>query len=88
MVILSWWVSFVCVCVCVYVSLYYNTLIQIKTENLSWTKIEQKGDIPTPREAHSALVYGDSMFVFGGDTGKTRVNDLFVYHFGLLLNLA
>ena len=37
---------------------------------------------PAPRDSHSAVVYGDSMFVFGGSSGAAR-NDLFEYRFDL-----
>jgi N-acetylneuraminic acid mutarotase len=37
---------------------------------------------PAPRDSHSAVVYGDSMFVFGGSTGVAR-NDFFEYRFDL-----
>ena len=37
---------------------------------------------PAPRDSHSAVVYGESMFVFGGSTGTAR-NDLFEYRFDL-----
>jgi hypothetical protein len=37
---------------------------------------------PAPRDSHSALTYGDSMFVFGGSSGSAR-NDLFEYRFDL-----
>jgi N-acetylneuraminic acid mutarotase len=37
---------------------------------------------PSPRDSHSAVVYGDSMFVFGGSSGTAR-NDLYEYRFDL-----
>jgi N-acetylneuraminic acid mutarotase len=35
-------------------------------ETKKWTHVEQRGDVPPPRSAHSAVVCGRRMFVFGG----------------------
>jgi hypothetical protein len=39
----------------------------------SWS-IESSGDAraPTPRDRHSAVVYGNAMYVFGGCDGQKR----------------
>jgi N-acetylneuraminic acid mutarotase len=37
-------------------------------------------NVPSPRHSHSAVVYEDSMFVFGGYDGHYR-NDLYRYNF-------
>lgn len=33
-----------------------------------WTHAKQYGDLPGPRDSHTAVLYEDSMFIFGGFT--------------------
>mmetsp|Transcript_30691 Transcript_30691/g.51684 ORF Transcript_30691/g.51684 Transcript_30691/m.51684 type:complete len:323 (+) Transcript_30691:276-1244(+) len=42
----------------------------------TWEKIETGGTMPSGRHGHSALIAGDSMFIFGGYNGSSN-NDLF-----------
>ena len=48
-------------------------------KNEEWTKLTCKyNDIISPRFGHSSIIYGDSMFVFGGCDSNERVsNELF-----------
>lgn len=39
------------------------------------------GIIPAPRDGHSAFVYNDKMFVFGGDRNTFPFNDMFMFQF-------
>jgi N-acetylneuraminic acid mutarotase len=42
-----------------------------------WSTIESTGRSPPHRYRHTAVIYGDSMFVFGGvDKAHSRFNDL------------
>ena len=41
------------------------------------------GQIPTPRDRHTAVVYGNGFYVFGGFDGTNRVNDFYCYDFNL-----
>lgn len=54
----------------------------------SWGRAFSTGCPPAPRYHHSAVVYGSSMFVFGGFTGDIHSNsnlrnqnDLYEYRF-------
>lgn len=38
-----------------------------------------RGQPPSPRDRHSAIVYGNGFYVFGGFDGHARVNDLYKY---------
>lgn len=66
-----------------------NDLIRFDCKDKSWSKIRfSSGSPPAPRYHHSAVVYNQSMFVFGGYTGElqsnsnlTNKNDLFEYKF-------
>ena len=40
----------------------------------SWARVVSTGSPPPPRYHHSAVVYGNSMFVFGGYTGDINSN--------------
>ena len=39
------------------------------------------GVIPAPRDGHSAFVFNDRMFIFGGDMNKFPFNDMFMFQF-------
>ncbi len=44
--------------------------------------INARGDIPSPRDEHTALIYDSSMVVFGGfELSGERVNEIYRYHF-------
>ena len=37
------------------------------------------GNVPHPRDGHTAVLYGDHMYVFGGDRGQMPFNDVYAY---------
>ena len=45
-----------------------------------WTAVEFSGPAPSPRHSHSAIVYKDSMYIFGGYDGSYR-NDFYELNF-------
>lgn len=50
----------------------------------SWSQITITGFVPSPRDSHVGVVYGDSMFIFGGSTGATvssTKNDFYEFDF-------
>ena len=36
-----------------------------------WTRVEAKGNLPSPRVGHTAARVGGSVYIFGGRSGKT-----------------
>ncbi|XP_065826736.1 leucine-zipper-like transcriptional regulator 1 [Oscarella lobularis] len=65
-----------------------NDLLRFDCQDNSWGRVVTTGAPPAPRYHHSAVVYKDSMFVFGGYTGDIysnsnlrNKNDLFEYKF-------
>ncbi|PKU30535.1 leucine-zipper-like transcriptional regulator 1 [Limosa lapponica baueri] len=65
-----------------------NDLLRFDVKDCSWCRAFTTGTPPAPRYHHSAVVYGSSMFVFGGYTGDIysnsnlkNKNDLFEYKF-------
>jgi len=45
------------------------------------TRIEAVGTLPPDRSAHTAIVYKDHMYIFGGWDGTESNNDFYKYHF-------
>eukprot|EP00340_Litonotus_pictus_P011828 CAMPEP_0170539102 /NCGR_PEP_ID=MMETSP0209-20121228/103713_1 /TAXON_ID=665100 ORGANISM="Litonotus pictus, Strain P1" /NCGR_SAMPLE_ID=MMETSP0209 /ASSEMBLY_ACC=CAM_ASM_000301 /LENGTH=217 /DNA_ID=CAMNT_0010840941 /DNA_START=561 /DNA_END=1211 /DNA_ORIENTATION=+ len=44
---------------------------------LSWSKLETTGNlVPSARDSHTALIFNDEMFVFGGNWQDKKLNDL------------
>lgn len=64
------WV-FVCLCVCVWVCVATRT----------WREVVPNSKAPDVRCYHSALVFNNSMYVFGGYTGTQNMNDMQVFNF-------
>ena len=61
----------------------FNDLITFNPQNGgSWEVKELQGDFPDPIYLHSAVVYDNKMWVFGGSIGKDSSNSLYSYDFG------
>jgi hypothetical protein len=54
-------------------------LYEFNFENLKWTKIHTTGTAPSPRYDYSAVVYKESIFIFGGTDGVNKLGDFFEY---------
>ncbi|TYJ96461.1 acyl-CoA-binding domain-containing protein 4 [Cucumis melo var. makuwa] len=48
---------------------YLNDLHILDLKFMVWMNIEVRGDIPVPRDSHSATAVGHKLFVYGGDCG-------------------
>lgn len=61
---------------------HLNDFYQFNFDTSVWSQIEFKGTTPppSPRDSHSAIIFGDSMYLFGGSTGAAR-NDLYEFRF-------
>ena len=55
---------------------YYNDTWSFDISTRKWTELQCTGSIPSPRAGHAAVLVGGVMYVFGGFTGKTYLNDL------------
>lgn len=55
---------------------YYNDLYRFDTTTGIWTKLFCTGDCPSIRTDHTAVIYDNAIYIFGGYDGKTRFNDL------------
>lgn len=56
-----------------------NSMYIFDLETLTWSKIETRGlnsgNIPIARDSHTALVYKNYMYVFGGNWQNKKLND-------------
>lgn len=51
-------------------------------KTLKWELIHARGEVPSTRDDHSAVIYENSMVIFGGfSTDGERSNDVYRYYF-------
>ncbi|GMN44040.1 hypothetical protein TIFTF001_013235 [Ficus carica] len=55
---------------------YLNDLHVLDLKSMTWTSPEVNGDIPVPRDSHSAVAIGNKLFVYGGDCGDRYNGDV------------
>ncbi|KHN96728.1 conjugation with cellular fusion- protein [Metarhizium album ARSEF 1941] len=56
---------------------YYNDVYVLDTVNFRWTKPTITGDrVPSKRRAHTACLYKNGIYVFGGGDGVRALNDI------------
>lgn len=53
-----------------------NDLHVLGLKTMRWTSPEVKGDIPVPRDSHSAIAIGKKLLVYGGDRGDRYYGDV------------
>ncbi|KAL2257122.1 hypothetical protein VTK26DRAFT_638 [Humicola hyalothermophila] len=57
--------------------LYYNDVYVLDTVNFRWSRPKLVGDLaPSPRRAHTACLYKNGIYVFGGGDGVRALNDV------------
>ena len=62
----------------------HGDLIEYNIETSTFKTVSTSGTSPSPRQGHSATLYGDKMFIFGGVNRAGRLNDLFSFDFPTL----
>lgn len=56
---------------------YYNDVYVLDTTNFRWSKPRILGDkVPSKRRAHTACLYKNGIYVFGGGDGVRALNDV------------
>ncbi|KAJ6397396.1 hypothetical protein OIU77_018417 [Salix suchowensis] len=55
---------------------YLNDLHVLDLKSMRWTSPEVKGNIPAPRDSHSAVEIGNKLLVYGGDRGDRYHGDV------------
>ena len=58
---------------------YINNLYECN-KNLTFTRFKY-GEVPLPRDGHTAFMYKGKMFIFGGDRNKYPFNDVYFFDF-------
>lgn len=48
-----------------------------------WEKVRTKGDIPVGVAAHSAVVTGNNIYIFGGLTADGATNSMYRFNTGI-----
>lgn len=51
---------------------------------MKWEKVQAKGDIPPGVAAHSAVVLGKNIYIFGGMTADGASNSMYRFNTGTL----
>lgn len=55
---------------------YLNDLHILDLKTMRWSSPEVKGDVPVPRDSHSAVAIGNKLFIYGGDCGDRYYGDV------------
>ena len=58
---------------------YINDLAEVN-KNLKFERFKY-GEVPVPRDGHTAFMYEGKMFLFGGDRNKYPFNDIYFFDF-------
>ncbi|GJZ49806.1 Rab9 effector protein with kelch motifs-like protein [Tanacetum coccineum] len=59
---------------------YLNDLHILDLKTMRWSSPEPQGDIPVPRDSHSAVTVDNKIFVYGGDCGDRYYGDVDVFN--------
>lgn len=57
---------------------FITLIINFIVATLEWSEPECIGEGPSPRDAHSAVIIADNLFIFGGRNESTIYNDLHI----------
>lgn len=61
---------------------YCHSFYSLDLKTLRWDSINARGDVPSTRDNHSAVIYDGGMVIFGGATPDgEKSNDIYRYHF-------
>ena len=58
----------------------YNDLFFLDLRSHKWIEIPTLGQQPSPRGGHAAILYGTTLWVFGGNSVQGYMNDLFSFN--------
>ena len=63
----------------------WEAIYIMNCETFEWERVcpsdPFKGNIPEPRDSHSATRIGNNMYIFGGSNGNAPFNDMFAFNF-------
>lgn len=52
-----------------------NDILAFNVDSFAWKDTAPKGELPVPRSAHGAVLYGSNMYVFGGFGGGNFLSE-------------
>jgi hypothetical protein len=58
----------------------FNDLYFLDLKSHKWVKITATGKIPTPRQGHTAVMYGSTMWIYGGTGTEGFLSDLYSFN--------
>lgn len=61
-------------------SKFYNDVYFFDLLKKTWMKVNTLGNVPSPRADHSAVLYGTTMWIFGGASSEGYLNDLYSFN--------
>jgi N-acetylneuraminic acid mutarotase len=53
-----------------------NDIYTLNLVTCEWKRVNATGEIPPPRDSHSANIIGEYLYVIGGGDNKQRLNDM------------
>lgn len=59
----------------------FNTVHSLNLKTWKWDLLNNFGQVPSPRCKHSCSVHEGKMYIFGGKSEDSFLNDLYSYHF-------
>ncbi len=68
--------------------IYTILLLILYTATKTWTKVSAKGSVPPQRTSHTAVVWKDKMYTFGGFSGEHYLNDLHEFDLGIYISIS
>eukprot|EP00939_MAST-03C_sp_MAST-3C-sp1_P004185 g4185.t1 len=58
-----------------------NDFYVLHMDSFTWSKIECRGVVPSPRYFHASVIHDNVLYVFGGYDGVQRMNDMHQFDF-------
>jgi hypothetical protein len=55
----------------------FNDVYFLDFRSQSWITFNTSGKVPSPRQGHSAVLYGSTMWIYGGSSSEGYLNDLY-----------
>ncbi|KAF3617845.1 putative acyl-CoA-binding domain-containing protein 5-like isoform X3 [Capsicum annuum] len=64
---------------------YLNDLHVLDLKTMRWSSPEVRGELPVPRDSHSAVAIGNRLYIYGGDCGDRYQGDIDVLDMDTLM---
>ncbi|CAN4110948.1 unnamed protein product [Withania somnifera] len=64
---------------------YLNDLHVLDIKTMRWSTPEVRGEMPVPRDSHSAVAIGNRLYIYGGDCGDRYQSDIDMFDMDALV---